>query len=1161
MNGRGLRRYIWLGLVVLPISGTPQLPLSAVQTPGATETAEIGGRTAFDLVRLDFNRISIPLRYGNIRVGSERVELEGRTLRKGEDYSIDYLAGAIYLSVPYREGQSLRVQYRYDDTKVREGSFTAGGGSGFQGLKLNFTPGASMVFGMGLTERLADGTVLSSNVYGLNNAFKLSGGGTLSGMYFVSDRHKAKTSNLMGDSANPSSKVEEGSDTAVVQNYTSDLLGGKLSADYQAIGDDFAGFQAFEGAGYDANAVAAFKKERGIKRSGFNLTGLKLGGLNLSNSFRTVGDASGSINWRDIGLKSGGLALNWSEERVDRSFARANDLREADRAWLGKERGMGRQTFAGSFDRLGGKLGYNAVRVRDDDGSGFSRETFGYEGKAFKFDFFGQKVQREFTRFGDLREDDREQLRREAGLDRMSWGVQSGLVGGLPLKYSTSRVRSDSGDFKAADLSIAGKRWSLENVSRNADPGFGYLGSLGNEIGGHVSAVAKMYDPAANPDGQDVPLWGQGAGIGRDLWRLNYDLGKGYKARVDRLDLRGQGDGGNLNTFVLTGPKYNLRYRDQSLGDGFAEIGRMLASERNVLGSLPGLQRTDLAFDAALDKNRSLSVSTMRAGLAQGDVSRETLAYRDKGIELDYARRNVDSSFHGVNQLADPERDRLVSLIGYNQTDFGAKWQVLPKLSLDLHWVDGQNISTGMDNRMRRTGLNYSLDANTRLSAVRFENKQDQLTSSLADQQYEQFLVDRKLGRFGQVTFVTESQKYDGANDPEPDSKRNTVVYQTNLTAKTALRTEQSEKLYETGERETMSQNTLSAELTKRTGVSLTDTQIKRDRGGEDEVQRNYGFWYDFGKGVRFTYGYARKLIGENVGTLNSNVSLTPGEVQGVKIESASYQHNGWDDQRDQHVGKIGLSTVKPLQLGFLRDVTFGYSSDTARDMDVFQKEDHNATFAGHIGKFGLGFDYRSQYDASGYRGIDRGFRFTTDKSEKSRLRADMLYKVRTLPWNDQVIIRDFSVQAVPLKGLAVTHKLQTNPEQQRSNVILGSLATDLRTTSWRVDFTGNKNLRTGLEWNEAINDRQNTLMRSAKLNLGLFMNSGSPLYLSYGLNQSDTATTRQTANNIELRFDQKPGPNQTFSFYLNSLNWEHSQPNGLKPRSWNLRFEYSLRF
>ncbi len=95
---------------------------SPANTPNpAQENNAVGGKLSVDLVTVKQDELGLTLRHGNVVAGSEQVLLDGRKLRRGDDYSIDNDSGIVYLLCENRPGQSVSINYRYDAAHPHSG--------------------------------------------------------------------------------------------------------------------------------------------------------------------------------------------------------------------------------------------------------------------------------------------------------------------------------------------------------------------------------------------------------------------------------------------------------------------------------------------------------------------------------------------------------------------------------------------------------------------------------------------------------------------------------------------------------------------------------------------------------------------------------------------------------------------------------------------------------------------------------------------------------------------------------------------------------------------------------------------------------------------------------------------------------------------------------
>lgn len=1145
-------------LMAFPLAAAPQSPFN-VTPEDAKPGVEVGGEFTTDLITLRAAGPGVPLRYGGVIPNTERLLFDGQVLRKGVDYSIDYEAGVVYLMRAQKAGQTLNATYRHEAGRVASGTSAS---HGFAGMKFDLVPGGvQAVLGLGMTERRADGSVLTTNQYGLNNSFNFAGG-RVKGLFLIGEKEQSQAQSLYEyQSVKQSDDV--GRSQFLMQNLQTQFGGGTVEIGYQDISKNFSAFGAVADAGYDAAQVQQLQKERGLTRTSLAMKDVGLGsGMKISNGFRSVEDNGASIDWKNFGFQAGGLSLSYDSQSVDSNFKRFKDLGEADRDQLKKEAGMTRQNFAGSYKSSLGSMNFAENRIEDPNGNAIVRQTLGLDAGKFKFNLGQQEVEREFNRINSLFAQEKQQYGPELGLKRQWMSVEAEMFRDTPIKYALQTVDSNSGGFKSSDVEAKGKGWSLEHAVRDVDPGFNSLGALpASEIQDHIDAIANMYDKdggKAKPNERNQFL--RLSGISRSFTRLSAQPFKNWNANFETVKLEGQQDGAQVQTMTLGGKDFQASYRAMSIGERFSELGSLMNFEKQRLGLIAGLDRSDFGLNFKVG-GTAVAASQMTADAPDGSASRNVVSLKNKTMDVTVTQRSVDPGFGNVNQLMDPEKDLLNAIKGFDQRDIKAKWQILPNLQFEALWYDANSDSLDQERILRNTALSYKLDPQTQLDYAKQTDRQADPLKVLFSNVTERFSLSRNFGRYGTVRYLTETREFDGLLANLPDSKKQYLAYETKLDPKTSLKTEQTLTQFDNGDHENISANTVSTEVAKGAGVSVSQVNVDRTGENRDETKRNYGFWVDLGGGVRFSYGYARHLNGDQNGTQQKQIGVTAGNLGGLEVGASSYKENRWDETRTQSFGNVQLSTAKPLTLGFLSDVKFNFGIDTASDRSTWLKENRLISFTGKIGANAVGYEYKSQMHPTGYRGIDRLFTFSTDQNEKLPLRASVKYKLRTLPWDEQVMIRDYSLTARPAKNIELTHQLLTNPEVAKGDSILGSITQASRVNRWKLDVKQNADLTIGGSWDELINDQNHTMVRTGGLNLTLFGSTGSPLQLFYGVEESDKGGNRSLTNRYHIRFDQHPGPNQTFSFFAGNVSYQKTVAAGLNRDNWTIRMDYQIRF
>lgn len=1184
----GWRRRKLIGVVLagtLPLAAGAQAPFKLDgQTDTTAVAPELGGIAAVDIITLRAVGPGAPLRYANVVAGTERVELDGQRLVAGQDYAMDYSVGVVYLHRQQKAGQVLTVSYRYrKDADPKQISPLAG----LQGFKFDLVPGGlKMALGLGVAERASDGSVMQSNVFGFNNSFKF-GQGQMNGLYVYGERQK--TDNRAGLSFDRSgapvgtASTDDGKSQLLLQNYATKMMGGTAQIDYQDISKNFASFGAVKDAGYDDAAITRMQGERGMTRFGMSIKDMKFGSLGISQSYRTIQDGDSSMNWRSFGLSQGGLKVNWNSQQVDKGFSRFNTIGEANRDQLGRERGMSRQNWSGEFAQKVGKLSFTSTSIRDDaTGNNIRREEYSLDASALKLNVGQQDIDQGFgSRFPSLMGDEQARYGREAGLHRQWMSLNTAVLGkGTPLTFSQSLIGSKAGSFRSRDVALKGSSWSLMRSERSSDAKFANMGSMADaEMDGHIRSIAAMYGEGTPWSANDRGMFLGGAGIDRTYTGFKAQPFKAWNLSFDRVDLKGAQDKGSVTTASLNGKNGQFSYRRQELGEKFTEVTRLMGFEQARLGTISGLERTDMGLNLKFG-SKTLTANHMSATSPSGDAKKTSVAFNDRKIDVQVNTREVSPGFTNVGQLVDAQTSLLNALVGYKERDAKIKWAILPTLNLDAALVEAVNSQSNEVNRLNQLALDWTPNGTTKVQYFKFGQENHDPLSTIFASSIERFRLTKNFGRAGTFQYGEEKQEFDSAETSLTDFHRQFFSYETKLDARTSIRTEQSRTQFEGGGKEDISANTISTALTNRLGVSVTDMKVDRQGNQQTTEQnvahRNYGFWYDFGHGLLLSYGYARQLAADNQGTMTSTLTLGQ-KKDGVAADQigsvgastvgnltlgGGYGVNEWNaGERTQSFSNFAIATAKPMKLGLINDFKFNFGLDTAADYSQWLRENRVFGFSGKLGASSFSYDYKSQMDQSRSRAIDRTYKVETDTTGKQPLRASVFYKLRTLPTDDQIMIRNFAVTGKIAKNFDLTHQLQTNPEVFQANALLGSVTQASRSNTWKIDYKQGPNLTFGGSWTELINEQNKASARTTGVNLKMFEASGSPVTLFYGVEQNSQPDLRRLTQRYSFQFDQRPGKNQILSLFLGNVSYAHSTPDGYDANNWTVRVDYQLRF
>ena len=1126
---------------------------------------QVGGKMSVDLIILKADQLGVPLRHSGLIPNSEEVSLNGHKLRQGQDYNVDPDSGMIYLMVPYKPGQSVSVSYRYDASRApASGSAPA---STFAPFRLDFGQGGgmSMMLGMGLAERTSDGNVLTSNIFGWNNAFNLGGSAMLSGLMLYGQRSQQQTQSSFEYQGNTKA-ADQGKSRLIMQTLGSNLGGGSVKFDFQDVSKNFTGFSAVGANGYDQSVADRLSKERGLKRMGFSMDKVQLGALGFNESYRTVGNEKGGIKWENYGLNFGGVSLNYKSQAVGQHFDRFADLAEGDRDQLARETGITRKGLDAAWKTNFGALSFSNSSIDETtNGKGINRRDMKFSSTKLNFDMGSQTVQMGFDRFGSLNDAEQPQWSRESGLTRHWLSLDTLAFGATsPLKFSQYQIDSTSGQMANMDASLVSKGWSIEHIERNVDKGFSALPNLKqDEINANITAISSMYAKGGLPlDGSSQPQYLASAGLSRDFNRICYTPTPKFSLDLESLALTGQNDKAGLKTFSLNAGNTSFSYRDQNLGKNFNELNRLMPFEQQRLGTIIGLSRTDLNFNTKLSAKTSISFNQTNADSPTGGFARQGLAYADPKLQFHVNSRNVDPGFNAVGSMLDPEAATLATMIGYRETDAAIKWQLFPNLRLEASSWDGFNHSLNQRRASNNLLVDWKPTKSTSLVFQKNSADPNNPLQLLLQNMMQRLSFSQDFGKEGILSYNSQQINYGGSDSAIPDSKLTDLSYERKLSSTTSFKTQQTNTTFANGDTQKISANTISTEITKRAGVSLTDVSIAGTGGQKDEHKHNVGFWMNLWGNVKLNFGIADDLNQLGSSTTQHNLSLTPGSVGNMNIGAANYAANTWEQgNRTQALSQITLSTVKPFNFGVLRDLKLSLGQDTSADNGAWLKENKSIGLGGKIGKNSFSYNFFSQMNNLQQRGVDRSFAFATDQSETAPLRMNLSYKFRTLPGDKNIAIRNFSVTARPMKGMELTNEVVTNPENPAGDQLLGSLPLPLRANKWKLDYLRDPNFKVQGSWQEQRDDSTNMVSRLGGMTFTMFEKSGSPVSIFLGVEQAGGNVPNHVTNRWSLRWDQKPGPNQALSLFIGNITYGGTIAPGTKSHNLSVDFQYQFKF
>ncbi|MCH8275797.1 MAG: hypothetical protein IH851_13525, partial [Armatimonadetes bacterium] len=959
---------------------------------------------------------------------------------------------------------------------------------------------------------------------------------------------------------------EDATGFLIRQNLNMGLFGGlSLTADYQDVGSKFSAFNMLQSAGVDAGGAKQLEKEKGIKRMGFGLSGEIAGGLSLSNSFRSIADGSGRIEYHDYSVNSGAVDAYYNARTIDTGFSRFKDIAEEDRKQLKKERGIARTGLGGAL-RLGlGSLKFDQNIIEDESG-GIFRRSYQFQAPWLSAALSQQFISKEFTRTNDLVEKERKQWGKERGFSRndITVGIPKDAEN-LLASFEQKTIRYDGKGFRSNALKYLGSGFGVQYWARSTDADFARLGDLTQaERDAMILDTLRMYDPNAKVGSKDRAAMVRENGLSREFLGVTAAPWEGAALRFDALRIdAGQGGIGQTRLGLETGG-LNFDYRRQTLDSAFTRMLDLLPGERKLYGNQIGFDRTDLSLDWKVGPNQSFGFDQLKVGSAEGGAERLKAYIKGPGYEVRGATRRVDQGFDRAGDINDPEKNFLSQLVGFNQYDLSLKFDLIKNLSVEGSFYDSDNGDDALRRLKRHGSVVYTPDDHTRLS-VRMDNHRfGGLSGLLFANDLMSIEGFRDFGRFGKLTVRREEERYGGEESEAPDRETHYAKFETQLGPNTDFSTEQVRTQFKDGGFENLQAYRFGWQVNSRLGLNMTEIMVDRDGEKPDKRSRSFGFEYDFGNNLKLGYTFNGELDSTGRGKSSYEFNMPEGQVGGFTVggqynEKRTKQSG---DERTNALGRFSVSHEKPFAFGPLKDinVSFGYNSKT--DGGVWKKENKVADFSARLFGSEIGASYSHLILPGEQRAADRTFSFNYDPTGEKPLQLGLKYKVRTLPGGVTQVIRDFDVAYRVGDQFNLSHTVDSLPEKAQKNAPLGSVAQPTMARTWAIDWTPNESSSLKFAFQDLMNLSQKTLARRTNVTLSLFNDTDSPLRLTYGVEQSERPSYgRRTRHMYEVAFDQKAGPNQTFSVIAGTVNWQHGIVEGQYWNSWTFRLDYQLRF
>ena len=1135
-----MRGFALVGLLALGLSAyaqesaAPLLDLNGVvksPTPAASQTV---GESASDILPGNGTRGGYMTRYAPIIPYSESVYVDGKRLQRDVDYWIDYTSGSIAFAQPVSRLSSAQIYYRYDPQGKRESAVGA-----LPIVSLAFGQGGNLsaLYLPGTTETTKDGASYRLSAYGLQNALRFGSGSSLQGYFFVGSRE------AINAYAAPNTRDRQApnlapSETAqfIVQQLQLNAGALQLHANYQDIGKGFSA-QKMLGihGGLDANQLAAWERERGIKRLDYTL-GLNLGDATLQQSRLRIQDDQGDIEQAGWQFSSHWLNLHWTRRESSAEFQRYKDLGDPQKGDWERERGLVREQLASSLQFApNSTLKFNQLLLKQGDAR-IERDVYALETPWLKASRLQQRVGEGFTRFGDLAEGDKGQLAREVGMSRDQTQLEI-TQPNFKLAVAEQHIQSSTGKLERETLKIETEYLVVEHMHRAVSPEFGKLPNLTpTEHQQLVEEVRQFHDPANTTPfdaNKDLPTLMREQGLERTLQRVEVKPTKDLNLQMRRYETTDRAGEGNLKgvQWQLRTPNLQLRLHERSIAPTFSRLRDLTRIEQMLFHNEQGLHRFD--WDATITtKQFGLAISQMRVREIGAGLYRTSARFIHPVIELHYHQRQVDPDFARAHDLADPERDFFAQLRGYSQQDWSAKLRPTQNFQLELFGFGAHNPQENIRNRRQRYRFVWQPFKNLTFGRQQDEYQSDKTHERLYQDEYQREDLQYQLG-WGQLQRYQERRRVGGtlANPLYQD----TEFWRFHTSALRNLNFAIEERrTHATGmpsERYRHYQTAYT--LNPRTKLQFAHMEAQRD-GAPDESAQQIALEYELRPGAKLTFSETRNAQEGANGTRLLSAGLTQ-TAFGVLSLGGAYQEQRVDRTNTRAQSQVVIQSAKPFHFLGLQEFQFDFRYGALADKGAWQQENKHFTAQAVALRHKIAGGYVGLYVPGQGRAVDRYYQI--ESPPHPQLRYSLAYKTRTYQDGRLFLVRHYNIAYKLDARFTLTHEFQTHPEQANAQVVLGSVLQPTGFSAWGLEWRWTPQVMLRGDYRIEWNEQQNRRTRRGGLTLNANQSDNLQYSVGYRVDAERFGERNSIAHTFFLSTERKL---DSENYLLFGFQWTH---------------------
>ena len=592
---------------------------------------------------------------------------------------------------------------------------------------------------------------------------------------------------------------------------------------------------------------------------------------------------------QDADLSAGKVRLKINYQDVGKDFAGFQSLRDSNAAaadvlnQLEKEKGITRMGFSGGLPSgkdQGLSFGFNSIGDAKDD---ITSRSLGYKTSSFAFTYGYREVGRNFSRFKDIKEDDRGQMAAEAGVTRTNYGMQlrTGFAPDKNVLWSGvgfTQLNGDGGtlSYRTADVNVGSV--NIQADVRTMDDTFTRMGALNDQERTRMALMARrQFDPtapASQVTGDDKAQVNNEAGLDRQTCVVQMDVAK-LDTWLSLSNIDSTKGGLSRRAFGVKGGKFSAYFDTQSVDKIFQRLSALQPVERAHFGNEAGMTRTELGGKInILQSDVALDTANVVDDIGAG-FYREALSVTNSRLKFKANLQDIDPRFSRIMDLSNPDREALVQDRGFRRSDYSIAFQATKALSVNTYFYDSTNGTAGQTRGQTKYNVVYTPLRGPKINAMTDDYSYISDEGNLSSYSHQVVNFDHTLNMLGGLAIKGKNDVYttqDGSNNPQTTTISENHVA-SNDKAKTSFTADVVNIDYGNGHYENTQAVGVKTAASKSLSLVSGMATTARD-AGKSEANGKLGFEWAMKKDLKMTFSMANRNGGPQGGQQSSGFSI-----------------------------------------------------------------------------------------------------------------------------------------------------------------------------------------------------------------------------------------------------------------------------------------------